>query len=398
MRNVMIFTALFSCLFASAQVFEMPISNPFGFKTDSLILDFHFTSFADLDGDMDYDVLISDFDGFFHYFENIGDKNTPLYENSIRNPFGISRVNYPDCSCNNMVHRFVDLDEDGDKDIIAIAWYGAEYWYAENIGDVKNPSFAEFKNDLDWMPKSFTYGPYPGMDLVDIDNDGDLDIFTCQGDVLNLIENKGSKNFPDFSSELIENPFNIILSGRHLFPSFVDLDLDGDFDLFVGGNRYPKQDFQYYENVGSSDNPIFAPVQENPFELVNSSITFPSLTFVDIDGDNDQDLFLGGKLDEEDMVFDFYQNISESTSISEGASLDIRIYPNPTNGFLNVDLNSLNDLDHINVYDIFGQLKSVTKPDSEFNLSIDLRDFENGLYLIELVSQQEKHILHVVKK
>ena len=50
----MIFTALFSYLLASAQVFEIPVSNPFGFKTDSLILDFHFTSFADLDGDMDY--------------------------------------------------------------------------------------------------------------------------------------------------------------------------------------------------------------------------------------------------------------------------------------------------------------------------------------------------------
>jgi len=158
----------------SAQTFKSPVTNPFGFSPFGYVRNDHFSSFTDLDNDGDQDLLVSDFDGVFHYYENTGTPISPIFAQSTPNPFGISVIDYPNCSCNTLVHRFVDIDADGDQDIIALSWWSSTYFFAENIGTKSAPNFKAFEKDLAWMPAKFDIETFVGIDFVDIDNDGDL--------------------------------------------------------------------------------------------------------------------------------------------------------------------------------------------------------------------------------
>ena len=382
---------------AKSQSFEQAQGNPFGLNFDNLVLEYHFASFADLDEDGDQDMLVSDFDGFFYYVENTGTATAPAFSTGVQNPFGISRVDYPDCSCNTMVHRFADMDNDGDMDIIAIAWYGAEYLYAENTGTSTSPQYKAFSDSVDWMPASFTYGAYPGIDIVDIDADGDLDLFSCQDDRLNLIRNEGTANEPSFSSGHQADPYGLELSGKNLFPTFVDIDEDGDYDLFVGGNSILKEDFQFYENTGTATNPVFEAVVENPFDLENSEIDFPSFSFVDIDNDTDMDLFVGGKLDD-DMAFTFYRNTYRTTSVVELEASDVYLYPNPTSDYVYIESNSLDVIKSIKVFDMLGSLQYYSEINIGGTHTFDLSQFKPGYYFVEVLTGDNKQIIQLFKQ
>ncbi|MEL7342194.1 MAG: VCBS repeat-containing protein, partial [Bacteroidota bacterium] len=109
---------------------------------------------------------------------------------------------------------------------------------------------------------SGTYFSIPVM--VDIDGDGDLDVFsgTAYGNI-RYFQNTGTNTAPAFAPAQT-NPFG--LSAAYLIPalSFADLDMDGDQDLLVGeyyGN------FQYYQNTGTNTAPAFAAPVQNPFGL-----------------------------------------------------------------------------------------------------------------------------------
>ncbi len=184
---------------------------------------------------------------------------------------------------------FVDIDNDGDKDLFV----------GDTLGTIKY--FRNTGNNV-FQPQTGTNNPFNGVDVgdeakpvfVDIDNDGDFDAFIGELDGnINYYRNDGSRDNPAFTMVTAgEDPFDGLKVGACSAPAFVDIDNDGDLDSFVGS----KYDFiKYYENTGTDGNIVFEERtgMDNPLDSIGG--LFSVLSFTDIDNDGDFDFFMGQK-------------------------------------------------------------------------------------------------------
>lgn len=235
--------------------------------------------FADLDADGDHDLLISnkisteDFNtGTIHYFENTSSGGQLSWQQ--RPPLDI-RGHY------NFAPAMADLDADGDLDMMVGTWNKGSLYF-RNDGTPGVPDFVQDESNTVLLTRGSNSTPA----LVDIDADGDLDLFIGESSgSLNFYRNTGTPHAPQF--ELISDKFAGIDVGRRSVPRFADLDGDGDQDLILGRES---GGVALYMNEGMADAPIFV-------ESGTLPAPFPILAtpaFVDIDADGDLDVFSGG--------------------------------------------------------------------------------------------------------
>ncbi|MBD1938919.1 FG-GAP-like repeat-containing protein [Microcoleus sp. FACHB-68] len=185
----------------------------------------------------------------------------------------------------NASPTFADIDGDGDLDAFVGESLGNTYYY-QNTGTTSAPVFAAPQTN----PFNLTnVGLYGFPTFADIDGDGDLDAFVGAHDGNTYYyQNIGTAINPAFAAPQT-NPFNLAYMGSGASPTFADIDGDGDLDAFVAardGNTY------YYQNMGSASAPAFANPQANPFNLTNVGYRAVP-TLADIDGDSDLDAFVG---------------------------------------------------------------------------------------------------------
>jgi len=113
--------------------------------------------------------------------------------------------------------------------------------------------------------------------VADIDGDGDMDILASAQDYSTYtnqflyFENTGTAQNPSFGTPQI-NPWGLAspATAYILVSELVDLDNDGDFDLLAKDAYYGN--FFYYRNNGSDSNPSFGVVQANPFGLTSPGL------------------------------------------------------------------------------------------------------------------------------
>ena len=124
--------------------------------------------------------------------------------------------------------------------------------------------------------------------FVDIDGDGDQDCFIGEYDgTINYYKNEGNAGSATFTAQTDgNNPFNGVDVGSgeaNSSPAFVDIDGDGDQDCFIG--EYDGT-INYYKNEGNSSSPTFTLTTggSNPFNGVDVGYD-ASPAFVNIDGD-----------------------------------------------------------------------------------------------------------------
>jgi hypothetical protein len=184
----------------------------------------------------------------------------------------------------------VDLDNDGDLDIMTTnnnGGFGALWAYYENTGTRRVPAFAAAPPALNTMGLSNNVGGTMTPSFVDIDNDGDMDMFVGAYSGTYFLENTGTASAPAFAAP-ISSPFGLNLFGYYETPAFADMDHDGDMDVLRGKND---GNFNYYLNTGSASAPAFTP-QALPAGISNVGIGSRPL-FLDMDNDGDQDLLVG---------------------------------------------------------------------------------------------------------
>lgn len=300
-----------------------PAFNPFGIipTATSGNSNLGYPSFTDLDNDGDQDMMVGKFDGGFEYYENIGSPTAALFASPVANAFGLTTDG------TRAAPTFTDIDGDGDQDILTHNFVNpnAHLRYIENTGTANAPNFAA------GVPANIALNiPYPGQSsksrFVDLDGDGDQDLFVGVLGDFRYYENIGTTTAIDFGFQQT-NPFGLVslsTSESDLSPTFADLDGDGDKDLIVGLNS---GDNLYYENTGTATNPTFASPITNPFGLENMitelsvGMSWYTPAFVDIDGDGDEDIIAGLAND-----FFFYENQSLTNCVVNIPDANFKAY------------------------------------------------------------------------
>ena len=231
--------------------------------------------FCDIDADGDLDLFVGEYFGYIKYFRNDGTVDSADYSYITAQYDSIYTSESRNTPC------FRDLDNDSDMDLIFGDIDGFVYYY-ENTGSIQNPDYTFVTNNL------VTYGPpwCLNPEIVDIDNDGDFDVFGGNYGQISFFINNG--NSASYSFELITGEFSNINVGDRASPEFIDIDSDHDYDLFIGdvdGNIH------YYRNDGDSVNWDYTLVSDNFLGIDVGDYASPE--FADVDGDGDYDLFIG---------------------------------------------------------------------------------------------------------
>ncbi|MEO2158547.1 MAG: VCBS repeat-containing protein, partial [bacterium] len=121
--------------------------------------------------------------------------------------------------------------------------------------------------------------------LHDIDHDGDLDLFVGESSgELNFYRNVGTAGDPSF--ELVSDRFADIDVGRRSFPTFADINGDGNAELFIGSET---GEISMYREEFSTAALSFK--HDPTFSLSLNNYSTPSL--VDIDADGKLDVISG---------------------------------------------------------------------------------------------------------
>jgi len=229
----------------------------------------------------------------------LSEKNSSEYRQVV-NPFPVydengNRIDFPFLGGLNAPRpQFVDIDGDGDSDL----------FLQENTGDLMLFEFDEGEEGfpLQWQAYKFqnlNIGEW--FRFVDLDQDGDFDLLAEQPySYIRYYRNEGSPEFPDFvlaADSLKDTDGQPVFSDRQNIPNVTDIDNDGFLDLFIG--RLDGT-LTRYESIGRDENeiPQFELVTERfeNIEIVKQFGTMHganTMAFMDIDEDGDQDIFWG---------------------------------------------------------------------------------------------------------
>jgi hypothetical protein len=205
----------------------------------------------------------------------------------------------------------VDLDKDGDVDFLCYDENNVFKW-SENRGDFNlvDHEIGTTDDDIGFFD----------VESIDIDNDGDLDLYATEGRTVKLFVNDGNQNFSEHNISLSNYSWNV---------SPADIDNDGDIDFLAS---FDEEYFRWYENDGAfnfSEHNISTPNMD-PYD-VNG---------VDFDADGDIDFVMStSHVDDKRIVWyenDGNQNFSESNISVSVSVANVKVVDINKDGFYDV--------------------------------------------------------------
>ncbi|MFT2009116.1 T9SS type A sorting domain-containing protein [Pontibacter sp. 13R65] len=286
---------------------------------------------ADMDGDGDLDIVITEFSlgETMEYHRNMRveqglDCNTLRFVQETNWWGGITECD----GCDNFVFGgfcrvaapqhsghdgsallAIDLDGDGDKDLLMGNIYCDNLQMLENVGtptkavmESLEPSFP-----LNTRPAKFRMFTAPYYE--DVTFDGVPDLLVAPNSSVNdslgemqravwLYKNNGAEDKPDF--EFVQEDFlqgQMVDLGEGAFPAFADMDGDGKPDLLVGNmasirNGKYTASLSLYLNTGTATEPAFTLTNDDYLGLAAKEYLRIKPAFADINNDGVPDLVL----------------------------------------------------------------------------------------------------------
>jgi hypothetical protein len=364
---------------AEAQVFTTPNNNGFGLSTISANT-LVLPSFVDMDNDGDLDLMATDLYGSGVYFvPNTGSASAPVFGFPQPQPFGLTDTNMFYCG-------YTDLDNDGDIDVLGYRfdYYGASsgFYYFQNTGTAAAPAFGTPQVNPFGLNGALPSAVLAVGRFADLDNDGDDDYIAASfyGGGFRYFQNTGTPAAPQFAAP-VNNPFGLTSAGLGdiAFVEAVDIDLDGDLDVVSA--EYDYGNWSVYINAGTATAPSFAAPLINPYGLTAGG-EFPLMDFADLDDDGDFDLFAFNY----NGQAKYYQNNDPRASVDEVNPL-VGLAPNPASDRFVLDFGTAANWS-VSVINTAGQVVWTSKAEGTARVNVPTTDWAPGVYQVRATSEQ----------
>lgn len=226
-----------------------------------------------------------------------------------------------------------DYNRDGYNDLVLGSGSGLSVWTSTEAG-------AGYT--------SYTPGDYifcQRTNFVDLNNDGNLDIFSCHDIAPNCYYlNDGENNLTFYQTGVTPGAMNLGASGGNYATLFTDFDNDGDTDVFISKCSGPPCELHRNDGNGNYSNISgIAQINVTPIQTWSSAIA-------DFDNDDDMDIIITSS----GSAHKFFRNNLDTTNDTEEAYTNITVDSGwDTNLSTNID-NIAYDFDNDGYVDVLG--------------------------------------------
>ena len=228
---------------------------------------------VDLDGDGDADVLSASWN----------DDKIAWYENQGGGSFGPQQVITTKTNGPRDVFA-TDLDGDGDADVLSASYYDSKIAWFENLGGGAFGPQQVITKSAAYAVSTFA---------IDLDGDGDTDVLSASGggtDRIAWYENQGGGVFG--TQQVITTSVD---GAEDVYA--IDLDGDGDADV-LSASRWDHK-IAWYENQGGG---VIGPQQV----ITTDARLAGAVSAIDLDGDGDADVLSTSRMDD---TIAWYENL-----------------------------------------------------------------------------------------
>jgi hypothetical protein len=274
--------------------FAVATSNTFGFVPIAHEIPMA-PAFADIDADGDADLFAGaggEGDGVIKYYNNAGTKTSPAFAAGAFYPDLPDATDY--FTNMNPVPVLAPMTGGPNWDALIGHSQGgisSIEFYTNNGSEFSSMALPDgLPTDPGYL-RTATVVDLNGDDKLDIifsASDYDSEAGT-EVNSIHFYKNTGIATAPLFTDQGSISGL-VLPAGAYGYPTFVDINADGLYDAFVGNEN---GDIYYFKNIGTATAPAFAAPVKNPFGItaLPEGTTVPA--FVDIDADGDFDLFVG---------------------------------------------------------------------------------------------------------
>jgi len=276
--------------------------------------------------------------------------------------------------------RLIDIDNDGDLDLLLCG--------ENSSGQAITELYSNNGSGLFTSNTSSTIDSFTNSDIAigDIDNDGDDDFIICGLSGTTIATKLYLNNGLGVFSELTGTPFAPVMLGT---VKLADFDNDGDLDVYVMGTG---------PGGGSAViAKIYANMGTNTFIEAASIVGayFSSAAIADVNGDNKADIIHSGtSFTQPTHATRLFLNTSTILGVNQYEQTNFPIiFPNPTNGILTLNFNKEVDATVL-IYDVRGSLiqnERITRQSGQIELLQ-----EAGLYFLKVISENVEMTYRIV--